>query len=73
MERTLEAVKAAVSGKYLGRAGIHGIGMRRSQNALMVYLHAGDQGEQARLLREIEAEAEPYRVVAIAEEQPVLH
>ena len=72
MERTLDVVKAAVSEKYLGRAGIHGIGIRRRQNALTVYLHAADSAEQAALLREIEAEAVPYHVLAVTEEQPVL-
>jgi hypothetical protein len=73
MARSIEDVKASVSGKYLGRSGIHGIGIRRSQNTLMVYLHAGDEGEQSRLLQEIEAEASPYRVVSQVEERPVLH
>ncbi|HEU0015371.1 MAG TPA: hypothetical protein VFQ45_16905 [Longimicrobium sp.] len=73
MSRSLEDVKNSISGKYLGRAGIHGVGMRRSQGALMVYVHSSDSGEQARLLREIEAEALPYRVVAVEEERPVAY
>jgi hypothetical protein len=73
MAHTLDDVKVIISGKYLGRAGIHGVGVRRSQDALMVYLHSGDPAEQARVLREIEAEAAPYRVVAVTEEGPVAY
>lgn len=73
MARSLDDVKDRVSEKYLGRAGIHGVGIRRSQETLMVYLHSGDPGEQARVLREIEAEAAPYPVVALTEEGPVAH
>jgi len=72
MERTLDAAKAAVSARYVGRAGIHGIGIRRAQNALTVYLHAADLDEQAEVLRQIESDAAPYRVMTIVEEQPVL-
>lgn len=73
MARSLDEVKAIVSGRYLGRAGIHGVGIRRSQGALMVYLHPGHGGEQERLLREIETEAAPYTVIATREEGPMAH
>lgn len=73
MARTLDDVKSSVSGKYLGRAGIHGVGVRRAQGALMVYVHSSDPGEQARVIREIEAEAAPFAVVVVNEEGPVAH
>ncbi|HEX2079624.1 MAG TPA: hypothetical protein VHG08_17995 [Longimicrobium sp.] len=73
MPRTLDEVKAGVSGKYLGRAGIHGVGVRRAQGALAVYLRPGDVTEQERVLRAIEAEAAPYPVIVVSEEGPVAH
>lgn len=66
---SLEEAKQRLS-RYLGRAGIHGVGLRRSENAVMVYLDpAGGEDCQA-LLREMEREVAPFRLMAVYEGRP---
>src|SRR3712207_8809675 len=43
---TLEQAKQRLSRKYLGKVGIHGIGLSRSQNAVRVHLISGRDPEQ---------------------------
>ena len=66
---SIEEVKIRLRDKFLGRAGIHGFGIRRSQNAICVYLAKIDE-EQRAVLRDIEREAAPYSVLAIEESPP---
>jgi len=64
-------VRRRVEEKYLGRARIHGVGMRMKENRLRIYAGRGD-GEQARLLDEIRNEAAPVGVEVIYEDAPTL-
>ena len=66
---TIEQVKVRLRDKFLGRAGIHGFRIRRSRNAICVYLAKIDE-EQRAVLRDIEREAAPYSVSAIEEAPP---
>jgi hypothetical protein len=70
MSETLDEVKRRIAHKYLGKAGIHGVGIRRSQNALNVYMGADPSLDQKQLLKEIEREAAPYKVIVTQEERP---
>jgi len=70
MSESLDEVKQRITRKYLGKAGIHGIGIRRSQNALNVYADADSSLDQQQLLKEIEREAAPYKVIVTQEERP---
>lgn len=67
---TLENLKKRLRRKYLGEAGIHGLGIDYSQNALRVYYEPLPDPEQEKLLKEIEKEAYPYRIIAISGEPP---
>lgn len=69
MDKSLDEVKEAISEKYLGKAGIHSIGIRRKNNALCVYTDAGASPKQKAVLKEIEKEAAPFSVVTIEEER----
>lgn len=70
MSDPLLETKRRLSARYLGREGIHGFGVRRSEGAVCVYLEPRSGGEQEALLREIEREAAPVRLVAVREERP---
>lgn len=59
-----------VSRKYLGKAGIHAIGCRSSLNALCVYLAPGSAHEHREILRALEEEAAPFKVLVVEEEPP---
>lgn len=70
MSDPLLETKRRLSVRYLGREGIHGFGVRQSEGAVCVYLEPREGGEQEALLREIEREAAPVRLIAIREERP---
>jgi hypothetical protein len=68
MPETLEAVKDRISDRYLGKSGIHAIGLRRSANAITVYLKISRDPSQRSTLDSLRKEASPY--VVIAKEAP---
>jgi hypothetical protein len=70
MSDLLNKVKRRISTKYLGKAGIHGVGIRRSQNALCLYLDTDINTDQKKILQSIEQEAVPYKVLIISENKP---
>ena len=66
----LEAPKALVSEKYLGKAGIHGVGLRRSKSAVTLYVDPAaqsDQEERQKTLRSIEDDIKPIKVIVVDE------
>jgi hypothetical protein len=67
---SLEATKRRLSRKYLGRGGIHGIGLSRSRSAVCVHLASGDAAEAAQqnaVLDELKRDAAPYEVLVTVE------
>lgn len=71
---TLEHVRRRLRELYLGKANIHGIGVRRSENALYIYISPGGaaRAEDKGILKKIRKEAAPYRVIVVREEPPRL-
>ena len=69
MSRDLEAVKTALSNRYLGKAGIHALGIRHSANAISVYVAPGSQERYRQVLDELKKEAQPFDVL-FTEEEP---
>lgn len=73
MAESLRDVKTRLGHLYLGKLGIHGLGMRRSENAICIYITPqADTAAQESALREIEMAAAPYKVVTIRSEPPAL-
>jgi hypothetical protein len=68
--RTLDEVKELLSTKYLGRAGIHSLGISRAQNAVHVYVQPEAEDELEDVLKEIEREAAPYKIVPVKSGRP---
>jgi hypothetical protein len=69
MAKTIDEVKAQVSRKYLGKFGVHGVGISRSQNAIKLYVDQGSEIAASRL-KAIEQDASPCKVLIIREESP---
>jgi hypothetical protein len=63
--RSLDEAKGQIASKFLGKAGIHSIGISRAENAIRVYLDATDKETLKAVWPEIEQEAAPYKVIAI--------
>jgi hypothetical protein len=70
MSDPLEEAKGRLF-RYLGTSGVHGVGLRRSENAVCVYLDARLPGHEE-LLREMEREILPVRLIAVYEAPPSL-
>ena len=66
---SLETAKNKIRRKYLGEAGIHAIGVRRSEQALCLYVTSETDPELQKLLKCIEEEIFPYHVLAVEDEQ----
>lgn len=68
---SLDETKRQLSRRYVGRSGIHAIGLSRARNAIRVYLNApvtGETDEQRSTLRSLEGDALPYPVLLTIEE-----
>ena len=70
---TLDDAKQLVSDRYLGQAGIHGVGIRRRDDALSLYVEDHTHPDlTAKVLPDIEREVQPHRVIAVPAERPRL-
>ena len=65
MTKSLDEVKKQLSSKFLGKAGIHSVGISRVENAVRVYVESEAEETLKDVLSEIEKEAAPYKVVPI--------
>jgi hypothetical protein len=69
---SLDATKRLLSQKYLGKDGIHGIGLSKARNAVRVHLSpdaASDESRKA-LLEQMKHDAAPYDILVTEEEGP---
>ena len=66
----LKTVKTLLSRRYLGKAGIHAMGMRPAANAISVYMAPGSGERYKQLLEDLKKEAEPFEVLFTEEEPP---
>lgn len=71
-EDLLSNKQKRISQKYMGKNGIHGIGISRSKNAIRVYIAPGYDKKQKTLLNEIEKEATPFKIIKIEDEQAMI-
>ena len=65
MTKSLDEAKGQLATKFLGQAGIHSIGISRTENAIRVYVDSEAEDTLKDVWPEIEKEAAPYKVVAI--------
>lgn len=72
MTESLRQAKERLRRQFLGRAGLHGLGLRPAENAICVYADADETPGQQALLAEIELAAQPFRVIVIREPKPSL-
>ncbi len=70
MPQTLEQAKREVSARYIGRSGIHGVGIRRSANAIYVYVDTPGGEIAPGVWSEMTKVAFPYPVVKIGSSAP---
>ena len=69
MANTLLDVKDRLR-SFLGKGGIHGLGVSHAQQAIQVYVSPSDNAERTAVLAELKKQAAPYGVVLVEEERP---
>jgi hypothetical protein len=70
MPESIEAVKDRLRQSFLGKAGIHGVGLRRAEQAIRVYVSSNAESNQADLLEQLRKSAVPFPVIVVKEEPP---
>jgi hypothetical protein len=69
MPPTLEDVKDRLRQAYLGKGGIHAVGVSRAKQAIRVYMSPEAAG-QPRLLDQLREAAKPFQIIVIREARP---
>lgn len=72
MSERLELLKERLSKRYLGVAGIHGIGLVRAGTAVRVYCDPGESAERSALLEQLRRDAEPLSVEIVQSPPPTI-
>ena len=70
MQDSLEQAKERLKTRFLGRAGVHGLGIRRAENAICVYADTEEDPDFPLILAQIEEEVAPLTVLVIREARP---
>ncbi len=65
MARSLDEVKKCVAERYLGKGGIHAVGLDHSENAIHIYVEGKPDENRKRLLRQLEVDGAPYKIITI--------
>ena len=73
MTDSLDVIKSRVRERFIGREGVHGVGIRRAEQAICVYLDQDCEETAALrgLISEIERDATPFRVIVVREQKPL--
>jgi|GEM_PF-3617487 len=66
--RSLEQAKTQIGEQFLGRGGVHAIGLSHEPDAIKIYLNR-EADEKSALLDELRTAAQPYEVIVIREDQ----
>jgi hypothetical protein len=68
---TPNALRGRLTEKYVGHAGIHGIGVRMHDEKPVIYVYIKpEQAAQESVVRELRNDARPYEVVVVRAEIP---
>lgn len=67
MSQSLDEVKNQLRESFLGKAGIHGVGVKRADGAIRIYL-SPDAAGQLDVLDQMREAAKPYPLVIVVED-----
>jgi hypothetical protein len=72
MQETIEKTKSRLSREFLGRDGVHAVGLRRAESTIVVYASGLGPKERAALQRRLTAAALPHRTKLIDAMPPTI-
>ena len=70
MPDSIDEVKDRLRRTYLGKAGIHGVGVSRAEHAIRVYVSPQPDAEQSDVLALVRESARPFPVILVREDRP---
>jgi hypothetical protein len=70
MPQSLEEVKDRLRQAYLGKGGIHGLGVSRAKQAIRVYVSPQAVPEQPDVLDQLRESARPFPIIVVREDRP---
>jgi hypothetical protein len=70
MSQSLESVKNRLRQSYLGKGGIHGLGLSRAEKAIRVYVDAQAGADESEVIEQLRESARPYPVIVVREDRP---
>jgi|HubBroStandDraft_1064217.scaffolds.fasta_scaffold589973_2 hypothetical protein len=65
MADKLEKAKSRIDQKFLGRGGIHGVGLQRSKKAVKLYVSKSRDENFGSLLKQVREQAAPFNVIVV--------
>ena len=68
----LQQLKDQLRTRFLGKGGIHGLGVKVSQNAIQVYVGPTPADDENAVLEAVKAEVQPVSVILRRESPPGL-
>jgi hypothetical protein len=70
MAETIETVRRRLRQEFLGKAGIHGLGASRAEQAIRVYVDPDAPADLESVLERVRQSASPFSVSVVQEERP---
>jgi hypothetical protein len=70
VDESLDAVKDNLRRSFLGKGGIHGLGLSRAKQAIRVYLKPSGEAAQSQVVARLRESAKPFDVIVVEEEPP---
>lgn len=72
MTETIDQTKSRLSREFLGRDGVHAVGLRRAESTIVVYASGLQAKERAALERRLAAAAAPHRTKLVESPPPTV-
>jgi hypothetical protein len=69
MAESLEEVKNRLRQSYLGRGGVHAVGVSRAEQAIRVYVSPDAVPEQPEVLAQLRESAKPFPIIVLREDR----
>ena len=70
MPDSIDEVKDRLRRSYLGKGGIHGVGVSRAKQAIRVYVSPQAEADQSDVLALMRESASPFPVIVVREDRP---
>ena len=70
MPDSIDDIKDRLRRSYLGKGGIHGVGVSRAKQAIRVYVSPQAEADQSDVLALMRESASPFPVIVVREDRP---